>query len=164
MTIENPRRISSKKIIASEDAHRILGVNQGASSQEIKSNFRQLCREHHPDAAAKDTKKFQEINEAYQSLMAAPSELYQQNKSKIEGARLGDQLILITQIQRLAVSQEEKDDLIELVQQKRAELLLLDIRSSVAEYQLPKKFRIQQLRDQGLITEEAKKNLSESFE
>ncbi len=51
--------------------YEILGVNKNSSQDEIKSAYRKLCREYHPDIA-KDKQgaeeKFKEINEAYSVL------------------------------------------------------------------------------------------------
>jgi curved DNA-binding protein len=56
-----------------KDYYQILGVSKTASQPEIKSAFRKLARQHHPDVAkAKDKAaaeaKFKEINEAYEVL------------------------------------------------------------------------------------------------
>lgn len=60
--------MSSKK-----DYYDILGIKKSASDAEIKSSYRKLAREHHPDMVAKEDKpkaeeRFKEINEAYQVL------------------------------------------------------------------------------------------------
>lgn len=44
-----------------------LGVSETASDKEIKSAFRKLAAQHHPDKGG-DEKKFKEINEAYDTL------------------------------------------------------------------------------------------------
>jgi len=44
-----------------------LGVNETASDSEIKSAFRKLAAQHHPDKGG-DANKFKEINEAYDTL------------------------------------------------------------------------------------------------
>lgn len=44
-----------------------LGVKKDASTDEIKRAFRKLSHQHHPDKGG-DSKKFQEINQAYQIL------------------------------------------------------------------------------------------------
>lgn len=46
----------------------ILGVDKGASDDEIKRAYRKLAHKHHPDKAGGDAQKFKEINEAYQTL------------------------------------------------------------------------------------------------
>lgn len=52
----------------SKDYYKILGVEKGASKDEIKKAFRKLAHKHHPDKAGGDEAKFKEINEAYQVL------------------------------------------------------------------------------------------------
>jgi molecular chaperone DnaJ len=49
------------------DYYEILGVPRGASESEIKSAFRRLARQYHPDVSqeADAEEKFKEINEAY---------------------------------------------------------------------------------------------------
>lgn len=50
-----------------QDHYSILGVNKNASADEIKSAFRRLAKQHHPDLGG-DQAKFQQINEAYETL------------------------------------------------------------------------------------------------
>jgi len=52
----------------SKDYYKILGVDKGASQDEIKKAFRKLAHEHHPDKTNGNADKFKEINEAYQTL------------------------------------------------------------------------------------------------
>ena len=49
------------------DYYEVLGINRGAGSDEIKSAFRNLARQYHPDInkEADSEEKFKEINEAY---------------------------------------------------------------------------------------------------
>lgn len=49
------------------DAYEILGVPRGASDDEIKRAYRKLAAKHHPDKGG-DTAKFQEIQQAYETL------------------------------------------------------------------------------------------------
>lgn len=51
-----------------KDYYKILGVNKGASEEEIKKAYRRLAHQYHPDKAGGDETKFKEINEAYQVL------------------------------------------------------------------------------------------------
>ncbi|MDF2367610.1 J domain-containing protein [Sneathiella sp.] len=54
-----------------KNLYSILGVSKGASQQEIKSAYRKLAKQHHPDANPGDTKveeKFKEISAAYHIL------------------------------------------------------------------------------------------------
>ncbi|MBI5079125.1 DnaJ domain-containing protein [Candidatus Wolfebacteria bacterium] len=50
------------------DYYKILGINKGASEEEVKKAFRKLAHKYHPDKKGGDDKKFKEINEAYQTL------------------------------------------------------------------------------------------------
>lgn len=52
----------------SKDYYKILGVEKGATDDEIKKAFRKLAHQHHPDKKTGDEAKFKEINEAYQVL------------------------------------------------------------------------------------------------
>jgi DnaJ-class molecular chaperone len=51
-----------------KDFYKTLGVNKSATEAEIKTAFRKLAHEHHPDKNGGDDAKFKEINEAYQTL------------------------------------------------------------------------------------------------
>lgn len=50
------------------DYYHILGVNKGASEEEIKKAFRKLAHKYHPDKKGGDERRFKEINEAYSVL------------------------------------------------------------------------------------------------
>ena len=55
----------------SKNPYEVLGVEQTATSDEIKKAFRKLAQQHHPDRNPDDSlseSKFKEINEAYQTL------------------------------------------------------------------------------------------------
>lgn len=52
----------------SKDYYEILGVNKGASKDEIKKAFYKLAHKYHPDKKEGDEKKFKQVNEAYQVL------------------------------------------------------------------------------------------------
>ncbi len=53
--------------MAKRDYYEVLGVNKSASADEIKTAFRRLAVEHHPDRGGEE-EKFKEINEAYEVL------------------------------------------------------------------------------------------------
>lgn len=52
----------------SKDYYKILGIEKGASEDDIKKSFRKLAHQYHPDKAGGNAQKFKEINEAYQVL------------------------------------------------------------------------------------------------
>jgi molecular chaperone DnaJ len=57
--------------MAKQDYYAILGVERGASAEELKKAYRKLAMQHHPDRNPHDPKaeaKFKELNEAYDVL------------------------------------------------------------------------------------------------
>lgn len=51
-----------------KDYYKILGIEKGASKEDVKKAFRKLAHKYHPDKKDGDEKKFKEVNEAYQVL------------------------------------------------------------------------------------------------
>ncbi len=54
--------------MAKRDYYEVLGVDKGASADEIKKAFRRAAIQHHPDKQGGDETKFKEVNEAYEVL------------------------------------------------------------------------------------------------
>ena len=53
--------------MADKDYYKILGVERGASKDDVKKAFRKLAHKYHPDKGG-DESKFKELNEAYSIL------------------------------------------------------------------------------------------------
>src|SRR5258705_11652877 len=51
-----------------KDYYATLGINKGASKEEIKKAFYKLAHKYHPDKKGGNEGKFKEVNEAYQVL------------------------------------------------------------------------------------------------
>lgn len=74
-----------------KDFYGILGVSKTASADEIKTAYRKLAHQHHPDKGG-DQAKFKEINEAYQILGDANKrQQYDQFGQTFDGNMGGDQ-------------------------------------------------------------------------
>ena len=57
--------------MSKRDYYEVLGVQRGVSEQDLKSAFRRLAKDHHPDRnpGNKDAElKFRELSEAYEVL------------------------------------------------------------------------------------------------
>jgi len=67
------------------DPYSILGVDKQATNDEIKSAYRKLSKDHHPDMNGGDDGKFKEISQAYK-ILTDPKE-----KAKFEEQKLRSQ-------------------------------------------------------------------------
>lgn len=54
--------------MSQKDYYKVLGVEKGASKDEVKKAFRKLAAQYHPDKKTGDESKFKEISEAYSVL------------------------------------------------------------------------------------------------
>lgn len=76
-----------------KDYYKILGVSKSATEKDIKSAYRKLARQYHPDVNPGDSKaesKFQDINEAYEVLSDTESrQQYDQFGSQWKNVRSG---------------------------------------------------------------------------
>ncbi len=52
----------------SKDYYKILGIEKGATTEDIKKAFKKMAMQHHPDRPGGNEAKFKEVNEAYQVL------------------------------------------------------------------------------------------------
>ena len=59
----------------SRDPYKVLGVKPGVSAEELHDVYRKLVKLHHPDrngGSAEATRRFQEIQQAYETVRANP--------------------------------------------------------------------------------------------
>lgn len=76
-----------------QDYYKILGINKGASDEEIKKAYKKMCLKYHPDRFAgypeKDKKdaeeKFKDVQEAYNVLSDPDKKQFYDNYGTIEG-------------------------------------------------------------------------------
>ena len=50
------------------DYYEVLGVPRNASEKDLKSAYKKLSMQHHPDRTGGDDSRFKQINEAYSTL------------------------------------------------------------------------------------------------
>jgi hypothetical protein len=81
--------------VPSKDPHAVLGIEPGATPDEIKAAWRQLARRHHPDLTGDDpesarraTRRMAEINAAYAALTRA-GETIEGQRARSTGAGRG---------------------------------------------------------------------------
>jgi len=66
-----------------KDYYKILGVNKKATTEEIKSAYKKLAKQHHPDHGG-DAERFKEINEAH-SILGDPQKRAEYDNPPIMG-------------------------------------------------------------------------------
>ncbi len=65
---EQLHQITSEYFGKGDHEYELLGITRAATDDEVKSAFRKLAAEHHPDRAKDDGKKFREVKDAYEAL------------------------------------------------------------------------------------------------
>ena len=65
---EQLQQITSEYFGKGEHEYALLGINTASTDDEVKSAFRKLAAEHHPDRARDNGDKFRQLKEAYESL------------------------------------------------------------------------------------------------
>ena len=76
MDYQSIKAMFVREVNASENAYKILGVDPKASDEEVKKAYREMAKKNHPDLVsnlgedvrAAAEKKFQEINQAYETI------------------------------------------------------------------------------------------------
>lgn len=69
-----------------QDYYQTLGVERGASADDIKRAYRKMAHQYHPDKVGGDEEKFKQVNEAYQVLSdTAKRRQYDQFGQTFEG-------------------------------------------------------------------------------
>ncbi len=76
MDYQSIKAMFVKEVNASENAYKILGIDPSASNEEVKKAYREMAKKNHPDLVSNlgeevheaAEKKFQEINEAYETI------------------------------------------------------------------------------------------------
>jgi DnaJ like chaperone protein len=65
---EQLQQITAEYFGKGDKEYELLGITTAATDDEVKSAFRKLAAEHHPDRAKDNGEKFREVKEAYESL------------------------------------------------------------------------------------------------
>ena len=89
------------------DPYRVLGVSPGASAEELHDAYREMVKLHHPDhngGSAESTRRFQEIQEAYNELRVRPA----QRRTSQAGPSVADRMATLEHELREALAARER--------------------------------------------------------
>ena len=89
------------------DPYRVLGVSPGASAEELHDAYREMVKLHHPDrngGSAESTRRFQEIQEAYNELRDRPAP----RRATKEGPSVADRMATLEHELREALAARER--------------------------------------------------------
>jgi len=89
------------------DPYRVLGVNPGASAEELHDAYREMVKLHHPDrngGSAESTRRFQEIQEAYNEVRGRPAP----RRTSKEGPSVADRMATLEHELREALAARER--------------------------------------------------------
>lgn len=92
----------------SRDPYRVLGIPPGASAEEMHDAYRDLVKRHHPDhngGSAESTRRFQEIQAAYDELRSRPAP---SRTSRPDGPSVADRMASLERELREAVAARER--------------------------------------------------------
>lgn len=93
------------------DCYRLLELQPGASSAEIKASYRRLARQYHPDVNLSDRQaedKFIALTEAYKMLLDAVQQEAAENLNKPEFAQHQQHQVATPQQQVVTIRRKEK--------------------------------------------------------
>jgi len=72
------------RVVIGEDPYAILGVGQDVGTDEIRSAYRRLARQHHPDLVGGSAERMAALNRAY-ALLGNPERRRQYDAARVQG-------------------------------------------------------------------------------
>jgi hypothetical protein len=103
-------KLHQKRGVNTHECYRILGLHAGASEKQIKTAYRKLALQYHPDRNPDPLarKRFEEVNEAYHQLMELRGESVDESRIKEEWAASEVMRMERERMQRQARARKEK--------------------------------------------------------
>lgn len=71
------------------DFYKVLGLQEGASKEEVKKAYRKLSKKYHPDVKGGSEEKFKEISQAYE-ILTDDNKRHQYERANSGGSPFGD--------------------------------------------------------------------------